>query len=154
MKKTAFYILTGLLLITASCKRPEAPVFEKVREIKVIEESNDLLLLTAYADFYNPNNYRIILKRADIDVFLNEKMITTLEKEYNLEIDKKSSFSIPLQVALSREEISNNILSHALNILLGRKLTVNYTGHIRVKAWGMGIKVPVDGETSLDIREF
>jgi LEA14-like dessication related protein len=148
--------LSGILflILLQGCKRPEAPVFETIREITIKERTKDSITLTAYADFYNPNNYKMVLKKADIDLLLNGKKISSLHQEFDLVIDKKSDFTVPIDATFSRDQINDNLISSALNILLGRKLTVNYVGNIKVKAYGIRIRVPVEGESKIDIRDL
>ncbi len=159
MKNNLKSILYGLgvifiFLMMQGCKRPEAPVFEMVRDVFIKESSNDSIKLTALADFYNPNNYKMVLKKAEIDVLLNGKKISTLHQEYNLVIEKNAKFTVPLEATFSQKEINGNIISSALNILMGRKLTINYVGNIKVKAYGIRIRVPVEGESKIDLRDL
>ena len=143
-----------VMLLIQGCKRPEAPVFEKVRDIVITEKTGNTFTVTALADFYNPNNYKMVLKRADIDVLLEGKKISNLHQEYNLVIERNSKFTVPLEATISQDEIRGNLINSALSILLGKKLTLNYVGNIRVKAYGLGIRVPIEGESMIDLREF
>lgn len=154
--KSIFYVpgIVLLLIIVQGCKRPEAPVFETVREVSIKESSGDSITLMALADFYNPNNYKMVLKQADIDVLLNGKKISSLHQEYNLVIEKNANFTVPLEATFSQQEINGNIISSALDILMGRNLTINYVGNIKVKAYGIKIRVPVDGESKINIRDL
>lgn len=157
MNKFSKIILTAgiiVMLLIQGCKRPEAPVFEKVRDIVITEKTGNSFTVTALADFYNPNNYKMVLKRADIDVLLEGKKISNLHQEYNLVIDRNSKFTVPLEATISQDEIRGNLINSALNILLGKKLTLNYVGNIRVKAYGIGIRVPIEGESKIDLREL
>jgi len=149
------YLLGFIFLIQLNaCTRPEAPVFEMIRDISLKERTKDTVTLTAYADFYNPNNYKMILKKADIDLLLNGKKISSLHQEFDLIIEKRSEFSVPLEATFSQDQINGNLISSAINILLGRKLTINYEGNIKVKAYGIRIRVPVEGESKIDIRDL
>jgi LEA14-like dessication related protein len=157
MNKFSKIIITAgimVMLLIQGCKRPEAPVFEKVRDIVITEKTGNTFTVTALADFYNPNNYKMVLKRADIDVLLEGKKISNLHQEYNLVIDRNSKFTVPLEATISQDEIRGNLINSALSILLGKKLTLNYVGNIRVKAYGVGIRVPIEGESKIDLREL
>lgn len=150
---------TALLLILlpvwlASCRKPEAPEFQSVRNVQINDGDSGTVVLTGEADFFNPNNYRIVLKNADIDIIFNGKKITDFKHDYDFAIEKKASFTIPMEFTFSRKVINDNLIGSALNILLGKKLTFRYVGQIRIKAWGVGMKVPVDGETNLDFKNL
>ncbi len=157
MNINSIFYGTGIFLmfiLIQGCNRPDAPVFEKVREVNIKESTGDSIKLMALADFFNPNNYKLVLKQADIDVLLNGKKISSLHQKYHLVIEKNAKFTVPLEATLSQEEINGNIISSALNILMGRKLTITYVGNIKVKAYGIRIRVPVNGESKINIRDF
>ena len=143
-----------LFFAIQGCNRPEAPVFEMVREVTVKENFGDSITLIAMADFYNPNNYKMILKQADIDILLNGKKISSLHQEYDLVIEKKAEFTVPLEATFSQKQINGNIISSALQILMGKNLTLQYLGNIKVKAYGIRIRVPVDGQSEINIRDL
>lgn len=153
----SFFYIAGIIWLSFAiqgCNRPEAPVFEMVREVSVKENYGDSLTLIAMADFHNPNNYKMILKQADIDILLNGKKISSLHQEYNLVIEKNAQFTVPLEATFSQKQINGNLISSALQILMGKKLILQYLGNIKVKAYGIRIRVPVDGQSEINIRDL
>jgi len=146
--------IVWLAFAIEGCNRPEAPVFKMVREVTVKENYGDSITLIAMADFYNPNNYKMILKQADIDILLNGNKISSLHQEYNLIIEKNADFTVPLEATFSQKQINGNLISSALQILLGKKLTLQYLGNIKVKAYGIRIRVPVDGQSEINVRDL
>jgi len=96
----------------------------------------------------------MVLKKAEIDVLLDGKKISSLQQDFDLVIDKNSSFTIPLEASISKSEIQGKFINSALSMLFGKQLTLNYVGYIRVKAYGIRIRVPVEGESSIDLRDL
>jgi LEA14-like dessication related protein len=123
-----------------------------VDNIEVSTIASSRIKLAAKANFHNPNKYDIILKKADIDVFFNDNFITNYSKEYNLKIEKNSDFTVPVEVELSLKDLDLNMISSAVNVFLGKKPEIEYDGAIKVKAYGLGIRVPVKGKSKLDIK--
>ena len=149
-----FFFIISLMIVFTGCNRPEAPEFKGVRDVRINDGHNNQVVLTGYADFYNPNNYKIVLKKADIGVILNDREVTRFTEDYNLHIEKNASFTVPVRASLSRSEINNNLINSALSLLFGGKITLRYEGHIRVRAYGVGIRVPVRGESDIDPKNF
>ena len=152
IKYWTLYVL--ILSAVFSCKKLEAPEFESVENLEIKDRTSTSVTLAAEVNFYNPNSRKITLKHADIDVFLNDKLITSYTRDYNLKIDNNEHFSVPVEIAFSLSDLNKNVISSALNALLGKKQMLSYKGHIKIKAFGIRIKVPVDGTTAFDLNGF
>ena len=151
-RSSLFYIL--ILFAAFSCKKLEAPVYESVDEIEIKDRSSNSVTITANVNFHNPNNYRITLKHADIDVLLNDKPITNFTRDYNLKIEKNENFTVPVEISFSMADLNTNVISSAINALLGKKQVLSYQGNIKIKAYGIRINVPVDGKTDFDLNDL
>ena len=147
-----FYFL--ILLTVVSCKKIEAPVYESVDKIEIKDRSSNSVTITANVNFHNPNNYRITLKHADIDVLLNDEPITNFIRDYNLKIEKNENFTVPVEISFSMADLNTNVISSAINALLGKKQVLSYRGNIKIKAYGVRINVPVDGKTDFDLNDL
>lgn len=145
-----FLIILGL----GSCKKLDAPVFKSIEDVELINRNATNVTIAATTHFYNPNNVQITLKHADIDLLLNDKKITNYQKDYNLKIPKNSDFTVPLEITLSLSDLNSNIISSAISILTGKKQTLTYLGHVKIKAYGIRVKIPVEGSTKIDLNEL
>lgn len=155
LRNIKYWILYAIVILAiASCKKLEAPVFESVENVEVKDRTNTRVILAANVNFYNPNNYKITLKHANIDVLLNDKLITNYTRDYDIGIEKKEHFSVPVEITLSVSDINTNVITSAINALMGKKQKLSYIGHIKIKAFGFRIKVPVDGNTDFDLNDF
>lgn len=158
MKKT-ITPLSGILFILFltglwSCKKLDAPVFKSIEDVEIINRSATNVTIAATTHFYNPNNVQITLKHADIDLLLNDKKITNYQKDYDLKIPKNSDFTVPLEIILSLSDLNSNIISSAISILTGKKQTLTYLGHVKIKAYGIRVKIPVEGSSKIDLSEL
>jgi LEA14-like dessication related protein len=151
-RSSLIYLL--ILFAAISCKKLEAPVYESVDEIEIKDRSSNSVTITANVNFHNPNNYRITLKHADIDVLLNDKPITNFTRDYNLKIEKNENFTVPVEISFSMADLNTNVISSAINALLGKKQILSYRGNIKIKAYGIRINVPVDGKTDFDLNDL
>lgn len=144
------FFLTGLV----SCKNLQAPVFESIEQVDVKSGKNMNITVVAEVNFYNPNNHKITLKHADIDVMLNDKLLTNYSRDYNLKIDKNEHFSVPVEITFTMADLNANVITSAINAFLGKKQRLGYQGNIRIRAFGVRIKVPVEGATRFDLNDL
>lgn len=143
-----------ILLAAFSCKKLEAPVYESVNNVEIINRSSNSVTISANVNFHNPNNHKIILKHADIDILLNDKPITNFKKDYDLKIEKKENFTVPVQISFSIADLNTNVISSAINAFLGKKQVLSYKGNIKIKASGIRINIPVNGTTDFDLNDL
>lgn len=147
-------ILILLLPLAFSCQNLEAPVFQSIENAEIIRKSSTQVSLKAKVNFYNPNNHKITLKKAEIDVLLNDKVITNYTKDFDIRIDKFQHFSIPVEIDFSIADLNTNVITSAINALLGKKQVISYRGNIRIKAFGVRIRVPVNGTTEFNLNDL
>jgi LEA14-like dessication related protein len=143
-----------LLLAAAACKNLVAPVFESIEQVEITERTGTHITVAAEVNFYNPNHHKITLKHADIDVLINGKPITNYTRDYNIKINKDEYFSIPVEITFTLADLNSNVITSAINALLGKKQRLSYKGHIRIRVFGVRIKVPVDGTTQFDLNDL
>lgn len=151
MKFPFFYILVILLL--SSCSGIQAPEFKSISDLSVNTEG-DSISINGKGLFFNPNKSKILLRNADIEVFINDQSFTKINKDFNLILAPESDFTIPLDIRLNSQQVNRFLKSNAVLLLLGNKIHIRYKGNIKVKAYSMRIKVPVDREISLDLKSF
>ncbi len=136
------YFLTVLtLFLLFNCAPQEPIVLRKLNKIEVVVGADGKMLLKADASLYNPNKMGAKLKSAFIEVYADNKKVGTLDKQYNQKIDGESDFLIPLEVDF---DPGKGILGSILNIMSKKSLTVKYVGNIKIKALGIGYKIPVE----------
>ena len=144
------YSLLFALLLSACQKPEEAPEFKRIGKIKVNEIINGQALVNAEAIFYNPNPVKMKLKQIDVEVFVQEKKVGTINQDFSLKIPAESDFSVPLDVAVDMNEIGS--VGNVFSIMMGAKIPVRFSGHIRAKVHGMGFKVPINVKEKVSIN--
>jgi len=106
--------------------------------------------LKANAMFYNPNNTRMKLKHIDIDVFLKGKKVAEVDQKLALLIPAKGEFSIPLEVKLAMKELG--FIDTLLGMIGGKKMEIQYVGHLKLTYHGFPIRVPVDYKDEIKVK--
>lgn len=145
-KATGFVLFT---LFVFSCTPKEEVVFKGVKNISVEVLGTDPLL-KAEALFFNPNSVRMKLKEIHIDVHVEGKPSAEVRQKLKLAIPANADFAVPLEARLALKEIG--LLNTVINLMGGKKYTIEYIGFIRVAMHGITIKVPVRHKEELRIK--
>lgn len=137
-----------LLIFMGACKPKEEIVLRNVRDIVI--DANTEPLLRAQAILYNPNNIRIKLRSAEIDVYVNGKKAGRIDQELKMMIPAAAEFTVPLEVKLNMKELG--LMDTIMGMLGGKKLKVEYKGSIRLTYKGVPIRVPINHESEVRIK--
>jgi LEA14-like dessication related protein len=151
MKKneSALLLLFSYLIFSLiSCARPLEPEYRGMESVQVNKLGMNESLLSANLKFYNPNNFPLQLKHADVNILLNDKHAAHCLIDSTINIPKQDSFFVPVSFNISL----GSIFSNALQFFLNGKAKVNAEGFVKLKKSGISFSVPVhyEGYQSLD----
>jgi LEA14-like dessication related protein len=145
MKRRDFYALPVVLFIflfIAACQQPEVPEYLGLQDIQVMKLDAQQSVLSGSVKFYNPNAFDMQLKKADINIYLNDQLANHYLLDSTIEIHAKDSFWIPVKLQVDLK----NIFSNAIQSLLNDQVRIRLEGHARVKKGGIGFRVPIHYE--------
>ncbi len=144
MKKLfAAALFLSLTFFTFSCARPVAPQYLGFRDLKFERFSMNESTLRARVAFYNSNPFRMELKRADINVFLDDKQTNHYVLDSTIEIPKKDTFEVPLNLKLNPQQLLGSAVKMLMN---NNQVKIRLEGSVRVKRSGVSFTVPVHYE--------
>lgn len=144
-----FLILFIPLLIPAnSCKPKEDVQLRKIRDI-VVDASNEPML-RANAVLYNPNNLRMVVKKIDIEVYVEGKKAAVINQQLKIKVPAKDEFIIPLEVKLNLKELG--FLDTVFSLIGGKKMQILYKGSIRMQKGGVPFNVPVNYKEEIRVK--
>jgi LEA14-like dessication related protein len=132
-----------------SCSQPQAPDYLGFRDFSLDNISMDSALLHAQLAFYNPNTFVMELKRGDVNVYLDDKLANHYILDSTINIPKRDTFLVPLNLRVSPKLLIGSAISMLLN---NNKIKVRMVGSIRVKRGGIGFTVPINYEVMQQIR--
>jgi LEA14-like dessication related protein len=146
--KTRHCLLLLFIVFMAACSKPLQPQYLGFENLQISKSGNNESLVSANVKFYNPNNFPLELKRADINLFLNDKQAAHSVLDTTVNIPKLDSFYVPVSFNVS----FGNIINNALQFLLNGKAKINAEGYVRIKKSGFTFNVPIHYEVyeSLD----
>jgi hypothetical protein len=143
----AFHFFSVFFLF--NCAQPrEKIVLRNIRDVVVDATSEPLL--KANAIFFNPNDVRGKLRKADVRISLNGKEVGHIKQEFQLSIPANDEFTLPIEVHLNMKELG--FVDTLLGMVGGKKYEVHYLGSIKLSYKGVPVKVPIDYKDNIKIR--
>jgi len=97
---------------------------------------------------YNPNNYRMKLKKADLDVFMSNDHLGKMNVAKKYTVPRMDTFLLPVTLDVDMQKV----LPNALQLFLNSEVTVKLTGSVKAGRHGVFVRVPVNYEGKQDIR--
>lgn len=148
-----FLLIIFVLVFISACSKIDPPEFRSIDDLQV-NTVDSIISISGQGRFFNPNKSKLLLKSADIAVSVNDRQFTRIKKDFNLTILPEQEFVIPLSLDLNRAQVKTFLKRNAVQLLLGNGVYVKYKGNIRVRTHGIGIRVPVNEEKSINLGDF
>jgi LEA14-like dessication related protein len=144
---------TGMLICVAflflmSCQKPLAPEYLGFDNLQIMKAGGQESVVSANVKFYNPNHFNLQLKRAEMDIFLNEKLADHYLLDSTVNIPRADSFYVPVSVKINL----NSILSNALQSFLNNQVKITIDGKVKLKRGAITVNRPFhyEGAQKLD----
>ena len=126
------------------CQQPQAPQYIGLQHLQVNQIDLEKSDLFAKALFYNPNGFNMELKKAEMDIFLNDKPANHYLLDSTISIPAKDSFWVPVTLRINLK----SIFANAFQSLLNDQVKIRFEGYAQVKKGGLGFRVPIHYEES------
>ncbi|MCU7549156.1 LEA type 2 family protein [Chitinophagaceae bacterium LB-8] len=142
-----FFVLGSLI---ASCGKVESPEFRKLDSFKVKKLDFQKADLGFNVTYFNPNNFGVSVKEAEIDIFVDSVYLGKFVQEQEIDVIKKSEFSLPLKGSVSIAKA----LQLNLNDITNRQVLVKANGAVKVGKAGIFITKPINyqGKHKVDLN--
>jgi LEA14-like dessication related protein len=142
-KLTCYFIISYVLLFDG-CQKPAAPEYLGFENIQIGKLNTKESIISTNLKFYNPNSFGLQMKKAEMDIYINEKLMDHYLLDSTIFIAKRDTFYIPVSVKIN----FGNIFSNALQSLLTNEVRIRLNGNVRLKKGNIGFKVPIQYEQS------
>lgn len=105
---------------------------------------------TVYTDlfYFNPNGFGIQMKKADLDIYVDDKFVGHTLIDTLINIPRRDTFSIPVSMDVEMKKIFPN----ALSILLKEEVLLRIEGTAKLGKAGIFLNVPVRYEGKQRLR--
>jgi LEA14-like dessication related protein len=145
MRNTIIFI--SFLIALVGCSTPKTPDFKKIKNARVTNVSGKLYTVTADAVYNNPNSIGGNLVGMEMDVIVDDVLITHLSQTKSAVIQPETDFEVPITFDADITKIigeNKGFLKGMLDKLLKEEVDVNYKGHLEVQFLKKRFKIPVD----------
>jgi hypothetical protein len=137
----------GLFLVAVvclfSCSTPKALEYRGCQNLVINKLGFDSANARIEVIYFNPNNFGMKLKRADLDLYADSNFVGHIAQEYKLKIPKKAEFIVPLQINVDMQHLVKNTLS----ALFTHEIHIKASGTITLKKFLIHHTVPVNYES-------
>ena len=136
-------------VLLGGCSRPEAPVFQSLENFRLQNPGLSESVVSADVKYYNPNDYTLRFRRAELSVFVNNHFVGKSVLDTLIEIPKRDTFYIPVSMKLNMKDVFSN----ALEVLLTHEAGIKLEGFARLGKSGIFINVPIhyEGRQKIDL---
>jgi LEA14-like dessication related protein len=131
-----------------SCSNPKELVYHDVKNFRVMEISMEPKV-GLDVQFYNPNNYGMTLKDADIDLFINNRYVGKAVLDHKYEVPGLDTFLLPVTMKADLK----NILPNALSLAMNKEVTVKLQGKVKAGK-GVFVNIPINYEGKQKLNIF
>lgn len=98
--------------------------------------------------YFNPNNFGLNLKTAELDVYLNNRYAGHSLLDTMVHVPARDTFFVPVSVQVDME----NVFPNALTILMSDSIDLRVEGKMKVGKAGIYINVPVRYQEKHSLR--
>ena len=145
MKPLLFIVLVALL--TADLFKE--PDFIDARNFRLAAIGLKSSTVKTDLVYFNPNNFGLNLKTAEMDVYLNQRYAGHSLLDTMVHVPAKDTFFVPVSVQVDMK----NVFPNALTILMSDSIDVRVEGKMKVGKAGIYINVPVRYQEKHAIRK-
>ena len=125
--------------VAAGCKQPQPPQYLGIVNIRLARIDAVQTNVSGDVKFFNPNPYQLELKKAEMDIYLNDKLANHYLLDSTINIPANDSFWVPVLLRINPQAIFSN----ALQAVINDQVNIRLDGHARVKKGGLGFRVPI-----------
>lgn len=142
-------VVSWFVLFTA-CKKPEGLQYIGIENFRVQSINLNQSVILADLKYFNPNNFKMKLKSAEMDVTVNEKFLGHSVLDTLMNIPRKDTFSLPVHLNVNMK----TLLSNSLNALLSNEFDISLKGKARLGKGGFYFNFPFTYQGKQKIKLF
>lgn len=138
------------IITLTSCANPKDLVYQDVKNFRLLEMSMSPKV-GMDVQFYNPNTFGMTMKDADIDLYLNGKMVGKAKLAETYNVPANDTFLLPVNLTADLQQV----LPNALAILANNTIDVELKGYVKAGR-GVFVNIPINykGKQELNVTGF
>ncbi len=137
-------------MFLTSCGKFQQPEFRSLDHFGVKNVSLQQATIGFEMTYFNPNNFGVAVKEADIDVYVDSVYMGKFTQPQLVDVGSSAEFSIPMEGKISwKEAIKSNLHKRA-----GKEVQVRADGTVKVGKGGVFVNKDIrySGRHTLDLE--
>lgn len=130
------------IMVLGSCAKPEPPQYVGIDQVKVLSIGLSESIVGMDVRMFNPNNSRLQLKSADMEIFVNNSLLGSTQMDSLIQIPKNDTFTVPLRVKVKTLSSATRLLQS----LSDTAVLVRVSGTAKFGKGGVFINYPLQYE--------
>jgi len=146
MKFSVLCIISICTLL--SCAKPKDLEYVDFRNLKVVKWGFKESTVGMDIEFYNPNKSRLQLKKADVDVYINNTYLGKSTLDTLIRIPARDTFLLPVTMRVQ----TGGALTNILRIVSDSSVLIRMEGHASFGKGGVFLNYPIKYEGQQKIK--
>ena len=142
MKQIYLFYCT-LFVVLLSCSTPKGFEYKGLNNVKVNNVGFEYLDLSLNLVYYNPNNFKVDLKKVDCDVYIDNRYLGNYALDTLMHIPKKQNFELPSRMRVSM----GGVFKNAFSLFMNKEVLIKVKGKTKIGKGSIFIDVPFSYET-------
>ena len=147
------FILLGVMISLQGCFDYEDVDFKGVKNVSILERTEDVVKLQIDVLVDNPNNFKIKVKKSTMNIYINDKYVGKTQLDEKVVIQKETEDVYGIVLNADPRDLVKAAMG-SLGGLLKGKVTVKLKGDVKGSVYGISRKVPVEVEESIDLKDL
>ncbi len=139
----------SLFCVVVSCSKPKEPKYLDFENVHVQKAGLSESIVGADLKYFNPNSFKIQLKEADLDLYVNDKYVGHSRLDTLIHIPALDTFYVPVSMKLNL----GDLLKNAVQLFLNPEVKLKITGNAKLGKGGIYKNFPVsyEGKQRIDV---
>jgi len=138
-------VVTGL----SACLHPKNLIYRDTEHFSLRQAGLTNTVVAMDLKLYNPNNYKLKLKRTGIDVYVNDQRLGNILLQHEYLLPRHDTFLLPV---LLKIDVANAASNAWQLFTVKKEVNLRLSGSVRAGRHGLFINVPVSYEGRQVIR--
>jgi LEA14-like dessication related protein len=150
--RIAGIVVTGLFLLS-SCISKEPVEFNKIDHIKIRNISKESIEVEIGAILRNPHNLNFSIRKADIDLSINNSSLGRLKLAEPVKIKKRSENNYDFTVKATYTDLLVGGVSSIVSMIFKQKVQCRCKGTMTIRSMGITRTIPVEYDGEVNLRK-
>ena len=145
----------SMIILSTSCAYKNVELVE-VGSVHVDEFSSANVQITASLVLKNPNDFEVIIKDSDLNLYVNDYKVARARIKKRIKIPQNTVMTHDLVFDSSLEDVGGGVLRSLVSVISRGVVKIGIKGSVNATAYNMTEKVPVDveGDVKVDVGDF